>query len=74
MVHKEIYAIEKELWARVKETAMEQIQEEDKEWVMDPSTTVGRVFTYERLMMEYWFMKNIMDHVTMEGESKHQGD
>ena len=46
VVHDDIDAIEKELWERVNESLMEDIWEEVKEWVMDPSTTVGRLSSY----------------------------
>ena len=53
---------------------MDEIQEEVEEWVMYPGTMARRELSYEHLMMVYWFMKNLMAHVTMEGESKRQGD
>ena len=60
MVRDEIDAIEKELWERVNESLMEDIWEEVEEWVMDPSTTVGRLSSYECLIITYCFMKNLM--------------
>ena len=66
----EIEEIEKALWERVKTSPMDEIQEEVEEWVMYPSTTVRMVSAYERLMMAYWVIKNLMSHVMMEGENK----
>ena len=53
---------------------MDEIQEEVEEWVMYPGTMARRESPYEHLMMVYWVMKNLMAHVTMEGDNKCQGD
>ena len=70
MVHDEIDAIKKELWEKVKATPMDEIREEVEEWVLDLGTTAGRASSYDQMMMVYWVMKNLMAHVTMEGDIK----
>ena len=59
-VRDEIEAIEKELWEKAKDASMDEIREEVEEWVMDLGTTTGKASSYERLMMLYWVMKNLM--------------
>lgn len=51
-----------------------EIREEVGEWVTDPGLTMGRVSSYERIMLSYCVVKKILFHVIMDRENKELGD
>ena len=58
--------MEKALWDQVKVKPIEEVQEEVDGWVSDPGSTAGRALAYDRMVMIYWVLMNLVSQVNLK--------
>lgn len=71
---KAIEIVEKDLWEQVKAMPIEEVRQEVEEWVVDPGSTAGWAAAYDRMIMLYWVIMNLVTHVSLSLEAKRAGD
>ena len=72
VARKAIEMVEKDLWEQVKAMPIEEVSQEAKDWVVDPGSTTGRETAYDRMIMLYWVIMNLVTHVSFNLEAKRE--
>ena len=59
-IQNRIFATEWSLWAKLDNQKLKEECKKVKEWILDPSHTVGCMSLYEKLVVMFWVMKNLV--------------
>ena len=70
---KAIEIVEKDLWEQVKAMPIEEVRQEVEEWVVDPGSTAGWAAAYDRMIMLYSAIMNLVIHVSLALRTKGKG-
>ena len=67
---KVVKKVQKDLWEKLKAMLIEEVCQEVEYWIVDPGSMAGRASTYDRIIMLYWVIMNLVTHVTLNLEAK----
>ena len=59
-IHNRISTTERSLWVELDNQKLKEECKKVKEWILDPSHTVGCMSLYEKLVVMFWVMKNLV--------------
>ena len=73
-IQNRITETKKNFWQELDRQKLREECKKVEEWILDPGHTVGRVSQYEKTMVVYWLMKNLVGWIEWDRKNVEKGD